>query len=109
MHIIMKEIPRLSLSARWYNINEGYSRNIISKCSVLREYMLFVNIIRENIINGIESPVEEAINYCINNHILEKFLESRGNEVLKIMTIDMTFERREQLIRKEEQKEGLIL
>ena len=43
---------------------------------------------------------------CISNHILESFLLKRRAEVLKAMTIDMTFERREVLMREEEREYG---
>lgn len=98
--------PSLELICKIYNINDGYSKDILSKCSVLKEYMTFVNIVRKNVVSGIENPIDEAILFCIDNNILERFLISRRNEVLKIMTIDMTFERREKLIRIEEQQYG---
>lgn len=66
----------------------------------------FVETVRKLDREGNESPVESAIKYCIENHILEKFLRERGAEVLKTMAIDMTFERREILIREEERTEG---
>ena len=34
-------------------------------------------------------------------------MQERGQEVLKAMTIDMTFERREELIRRDERAEGI--
>ena len=39
-------------------------------------------------------------------HRVEAFLRERRAEVIKAMTIDMTFERREELIRKEEREYG---
>ena len=51
-------------------------------------------------------PIEASIEYCIKQHILEKFLRERGSEVTKEMAIDMTFERREVLIREEGEKIG---
>ena len=55
---------------------------------------------------GTKEFINEAIDYCISNHILEEFLIARRTEVVKNMTIDMTFERREVLIREEERAEG---
>ena len=39
---------------------------------------------------------------CIEEHILEDFFRTRGDEVRKVMQFDMRWERREQLIREEE-------
>ena len=55
---------------------------------------------------GNESPIEDAIEWCIRNDVLKEFLEARKTEVLKAMTLDMTFERREELIRRDERAEG---
>jgi len=42
----------------------------------------------------------------VENHILEEFLKDRGPEVLKAMTLDYTFERREELTRRDALEEG---
>ena len=60
--------------------------------------MRFVEKVRENINNSEvadDTAVEMAVDYCINNHILEEFFRTRKDEVIKVMTIDMTFEARE--------------
>ena len=98
--------PELELICTVYNINPDKNEEILQKCSILREYTAFVETVRKYDREGNESPVENAIKYCIENHILEKFLRERGAEVLKTMAIDMTFERREILIREEEKIEG---
>ena len=98
--------PELELICTVYNINPNKDRELLGKCRVLEEYTIFVETIRRFEAEGIEGPIERAIEYCIENHILEKFLKERRTEVLKSMTIDMTFERREGLIRAEEHEEG---
>ncbi len=81
-------------------------RELLKNCSILCQYTEFVELIRKNEKEEIENPIESAIEYCISHHILEDFLRKRRAEVLKAMTIDMTFERREVLIRQEEHEEG---
>ena len=44
---------------------------------------------------------------CIDENVLKEFLLERRDEVRKIMKLDFTWERREQLIREEEFQEGL--
>ncbi len=51
------------------------------------------------------TPIDSALDYCIKNHILEEFLKAHREEVLKVMTIDMTFEKREALMREETEQE----
>ena len=55
----------------------------------------------------LQEAIERAIDDCIENHILEEFLKSRREEVVKVTQLDYTWERREELIRKEEYEEGL--
>ena len=96
----------LELLCTVYNINPDADKEILEKCSVLNEYTQFVETVRRNEAEGIENPIEKAIEYCISNHILEKFLRERGKEVYNAMTLDMTFERRQEIWR--EEKEELI-
>ncbi len=99
------EHPELDLICKIYNINPGKNKGILSRCMVLDEYTRFVETVRRFEADGEDEPVEQAIDYCINNHILEEFLKKRRAEVLKVMTIDMTFERREEIWREEKEKE----
>ena len=98
--------PELELICTVYNINPDKGRDLLERCTVLDEYTRFVETVRRFEAEGTDKPIESAIEYCISNHILEGFLRKRGAEVLKAMTIDMTFERREELIREEEREEG---
>lgn len=98
--------PELELYCTVYNINPDKDNGLLKQCKILDEYTQFVETVRRFEHDGEEKPVENAIDYCIGNHILEEFLKGRRAEVLKAMAIDMTFERREELIREEEREEG---
>ena len=91
-----------------YNINPGKNDALLSACSTLKEYTLFVEKVRSNVTEGIAlgDAIHKAVNECIREHILEDFLRENRNEVEKSMAIDMTWEVREGLIRKEEREEG---
>lgn len=101
------EEPELELLCTVYNINPGKDEGLLEKCKVLEGYTTFVEAVRNNEAEGEEHPIEKAIDYCIDNHILDDFFRAHRKEVLKAMTIDMTFERREGLIRAEERELGL--
>ena len=102
----LKDEPQLELTCKAYNINTGYNKNLRSECRVLDEYMIFVDKVREFDLKDEETSVSRAIDWCLENNVLAEFLERRKDEVKKAMTLDMTWERREQLIRRDERAEG---
>ena len=68
--------------------------------------MQFIECVRMNDARGDDDPIENAIEYCIRHGILADFLRERKDEVVKAMVLDYTFERREELIRRDERNEG---
>ena len=105
--------PEIELTCKVYNINVGNNVDLLERCRVLKEYMYFVDRVRYYIkeLGGaqelLQEAIERAIDDCIEKHILEDFLKSRREEVVKVTQLDYTWERREELIRKEEYEEGL--
>lgn len=91
-----------------YNINPERNDALLKASYVLAGYMTFVNKIRElkDSDKDNELVVEEAVEYCIKEHILDTFFINRKAEVIKQMTLDMTFEAREKIFRKEEYEDG---
>ena len=55
---------------------------------------------------AVKEAVETAINECIREHILEDFFRMRKDEVMKMIHLDYTWEKREKMIRKEEYEDG---
>ena len=100
------DTPELELICTVYNINPGQNPTIMEKSKVLSDYTAFVEKIRELRAEGYKDAISRAIDYCLEHDILSELLSTRRDEVLKAMTIDMTWERREQLIRNEEREEG---
>ena len=100
------EEPMLELVCTVININVGKNDEFLKKCSVLSQYTQFIDKVREFETLEHDKPIKDAISWCIENGILVEFLKKRGQEVIKAMTIDMTWERREQLIRRDEREAG---
>lgn len=75
--------PQLELKVIVYNINPGKYEDA-----------------------GYNESIKAAIEWCLSNEVLVNFLTERKPEVIKAMDIDMTFERREALIRRDEREEG---
>ena len=105
------DAPELELICTVYNINPNKNQEMLSHCPVLSEYQFFVEKVREHgtISIDIEESVKNAIDYCIEHHILEEFLKERGMEVLHNMTFDFTYERHTKFLEDElEEKEQQI-
>ncbi len=104
------EKPEVELTCRLYNINRGNNQALFAKCTVLREYMTFIDYVRElygkSREEDLESAIEKAIDRCIEENVLRQFLIERRSEVLKVMVLDYTFDRRLVLNREESRKEG---
>jgi flagellar biosynthesis/type III secretory pathway protein FliH len=103
--------PALDLVCTVYNINKGKNKELMQNCKVLRDYAYFVEKVRDKSAEGkpLEDAISEAIDECIRLNVLEDFLRERRSEVMRAMTLDYTWERREKLIREEERQEGYDL
>ena len=96
-----EDIP-IELKCTVYNINPDNNDNLKNKSYVLDGYTIFVEKVKEYISQEDEEAVSHAIKYCIENDILKDFFEKRRDDVIKSMTLDMTFEAREKIIRRDE-------
>ena len=105
--------PELELKCTVYNINRGRNKLLMEKCSFLREYMIFVDYVRlymkEDDMTDLEQAINRAIDRCIEENVLKDFLTERRSEVVKVMTLDYTFERRLLLEREEAASDGHAL
>ena len=118
------DTPEIELTVTVYNINPDNNTQLLEKSEVLRSYMIFVNHVRENLEHQkkiaqnapeydeaayeeeLEAAINEAIDHCIEHHIMEAFFRENRSEVTKSMVLDYTWERREELIRAEEYEDG---
>lgn len=105
------ENPELELRCTVYNINCGRNKELLEKCSFLREYMIFVDYVRsylaEDDLMDLEYAIDRAIERCMRENVLRDFLVERRSEVVKAMTLDYTFERQLLLEREEAVQRGL--
>lgn len=100
--------PEIELVCHVYNINNGKNVPLLSKCQTLREYMYFVDMVRKNneICGNLEDAIEKAINQCMEENVLRDFLAQHREEVMHVMTLDYTFERRLEMQRAEAIEDG---
>jgi hypothetical protein len=105
------EHPEIELICRVYNINFGYNKDLLDKCPVLKEYMIFVDYVRENHkendYENLQDAIERAIDRCIEENVLREFFMEHRSEVVKVMQLDYTFDRQIMLEREEAREEGI--
>jgi hypothetical protein len=104
------DTPQLELKCRVYNINKGMNKELLGKCTVLREYMTLVDYIRtyhdEHNEEDLAAAISWGIDRCIAENVLKEFLIENRTEVEKVITLDYTFERRLELQHEEGREEG---
>ncbi len=102
------ENPDMELVCHVYNINAGNNTDLMDKCSVLKGYMTFVDLVRDNISEGkeVRDAVKTGLDTCIEQGILTEFFTKRYDEVMKVVELDYTFERRIELQREESYIDG---
>ncbi len=102
---------QLELVCKVYNINSGKNKELLAKCPTLRDYMYFIDAVREyhakNDFTDLERAIEQAINQCIRENVLKDFLIEHRTEVTRMMTMDYTFERRLEFQCEEAMEKGM--
>lgn len=101
----------VELTVRMLNINYGHNSRLMEKCRVLKEYSEFVDITRMYLREGksTEETLSGAVDYCIENGILEKFLRENRAEVLGMLLEEFDVKKYERTLRSEGLEEGMEL
>lgn len=104
------DTPQLELVCKVYNTNKGNNEEFLTKCPTLRDYMYFIDAVREyhaeNDFADLERAIDLAISQCIRENVLKEFLIEHRMEVTHMMTMDYTFERRLEFQREEAIEKG---
>ena len=102
--------PELELVCKVYNINFGKNEQLLEKCKVIKEYMIFVDYVRafhrQQDYDELEKAINRAIDKCIEEDVLSDFLKENRSEVVKVTQLDYTFDRQIMLEREEAREEG---
>lgn len=99
----------VELTVQMYNINYGHNKMLLEKCGILREYSEFVEITRAYMDRGknVEMALSDAVDYCIENGILEEFLRKNRAEVLGMLLEEFDVKKYERTLRGEGREEGI--
>ena len=85
LYVHKGEEPNLELIVTQININAGYNKDLMEKCQVLKEYMLYVERVRKyQKTMPIEQAVNRAVDECIEEGILADFLRKNKAEVVRM-------------------------
>ena len=99
--------PELELKVQILNINPGMNEELKEKCPVLKEYVIYVEKIREYVKSmPLEEAVEKVIEECVRNNILREFLLKQRAEVFKMSIYEYDEERELKIIRADERELG---
>ena len=97
--------PELELVCKVYNINFGKNKELLDRCVVLKEYMIFVDYVRfynqEFGYDELEKAINKAIDRCIEEDVLADFLKENRAEVIKVTQLDYTFDRQKSMERED--------
>ena len=70
-------------TATMYNLNKGKNDPLMERCKPLKDYMMLVQYIRDNLNHGmpVEAAVDEAVKRCISENVMKEFLIKHRAEV----------------------------
>jgi hypothetical protein len=107
MYEVPEDMPQLELRVQVLNINSGYNEELKEHCRTLKEYMLYVECVREKLsIMAIDDAVEEAVQECIDRGILKEFLTKNRAEVKSMSLFEYDDEATKRDIAEYEREEG---
>ena len=110
LYKITEKEPMLELQVLMLNINDGNNEVLKESCQALKEYMQYVNRVRNNIYQKkmvLKDAVELAVIECVKEGILAEFLRDNRAEVIAMSIFEFDEERELKLIREAEYQSGL--
>ena len=101
--------PNLELKVITLNIYGGYNKELMEQCRTLREYSLYVSLVRKYAGDmELNEAVELAVNECIQRGILAEFLQKSKSEVIAMSIFEYDKEEEERKLRKAEFEAGIV-
>jgi len=100
----------LELRVQVRNINKGHSAEIVKQSPLLRDYVAFVEEVREANREEGASPelaMEKAVENCIKKGILTIFLTRHKEEVIKMLVAEWDYELDLEVAKEEAHEKGL--
>lgn len=97
---VKEEDPELELRVQVLNINEGFNEGLKETCRTLKEYMRYVDKVREYAKDmSIDEAVDRAVDECIAQGVLREFLLQNKAEVKHMSIFEYNEEDVRQVLR----------
>lgn len=104
---VEEEDPELELRVQVLNINKGFNESLKEACRMLREYMLYVDKVRNYTKSmPVDEAVDKAVDECIMQGILKEFLLKNKAEVRHMSIFEYDEKAVRRVIRDEAYEEG---
>ena len=101
--------PELELKVLMLNINYGHNKELMEQCRLLKEYSMYVARVRTYAGKmDIKEAVERAVNECIKEGILEKFLRKCRAEAIEVSIFEYDEEWEMKKLRQAEYDAGVM-
>jgi predicted transposase/invertase (TIGR01784 family) len=82
----LEGLGKLELEVEVYNINEGRNAEMVKRSEALKGYSYFVYLAREYAKTmDIDAAIKRAINDCISQGMLEKFLKENSRRIFNML------------------------
>ena len=93
------------------NINYGMNKELMAACSTLEEYAIFIDRVRRYAdlsmsAAEMEKAIDRAVNECIKEGILAKFLSMHKAEVMGMILTDYDEEKTMAMFKREYRQDG---
>ena len=99
--------PELELTVTVYNINFGFNEEIMDACRALKEYAMYVELVRTYAKQmPLAEAVEKAVDECIAEGILSEFLRKNKAEAIKVSIYEYDEELHFKTLYEEGREEG---
>ncbi len=104
---IRQDDPELELQVTMLDINEGHNMDLMKQCKTLEEYSYYVACVRKYAeVMDLAEAVNNAVEECIRDGILEEFLKKNKAEVISMSIFEYDKEKEEAMLRKAERDYG---
>lgn len=103
-----QEEPDLELKVTMLNVNLGNNQQLLNRCKLLKEYMLYVDRVRRYAKEmELNDAVELAVNECIKENILIDFLTKYRKEAIEVSIFEYNEELTINKIKEDEYDRGV--
>jgi predicted transposase/invertase (TIGR01784 family) len=97
----------LELTVKVFNINKGRNEEISRRSETLNGYGIFVSLVKEYVKSmNRDSAILKAIDVCIRQNVLKRFLEENASEVRNMLLTEWDSDKALKIAKEEAREDG---